>query len=204
MATSEGSGTRGETLVAVVYEEAVQAKGEPPRLARSTALVVANLSPSFLRDSRAWGRLVGMSLSARAGLAALTALTAFALGSTGCSRSPDATDGAKARARAACERDPAYAPREAQAAEKALDAYCAKSPCPGKEKLAAVCAFKTKDRPQSPPIYELMTTIGRGDTEREGALCKTVRASQAIASFDQLDLYCSNGKRCMTCGGNNR
>lgn len=123
----------------------------------------------------------------------------------GCFRSsPDASEEAKAKARAACERDPAYAPAPAQRAQQALDAYCAKSPCPGKEKLAAVCAFTEKSRPQSPPIYELMTTIGRGDTEREDTLCKTVRASHAVASFDQLDLYCSNGKRCMTCGGSNR
>lgn len=135
---------------------------------------------------------------------ALATLAALAALAAACKGSPDATDDAKQKARAACARDPEYAAEPAQRAASALEAYCAKSPCPGKEKLTAVCAFKTKDRPQSPPIYELMTTIARGDTEREDTLCKTVRASNAIASFDQLDLYCSNGKRCMTCGGSNR
>ncbi len=118
----------------------------------------------------------------------------------GCRSSPDASAEAQAKARATCEKDPEYAAKDSTEAARALDQYCATHPCPGRAKIAALCAYRKKSTPQSSAVFEAVTTIARGETELEQSVCTSVRASGAISPFAQLEVYCSNGKRCMTCG----
>lgn len=132
---------------------------------------------------------------------ALLVLGVLALALTACGRSTPATEADKSRAHAKCKADKEYQAKESEDAEKALDAHCARAACPGKPMIAALCVFRDKT---GSPVAEIDSTVAPRDVTTEEAVCDTVRAANAVASFMPIDLYCANDKRCMTCGGSAR
>lgn len=128
-------------------------------------------------------------------------VTFASMAAIGCAKTAPATEDDKAKAHAACAMDVQYQASESAEAEKTLDAYCAHADCPGKPTITALCIFRD---PGGAPLAEINSTIQPRDTANEEAACDTVRASGAISMFQDLDLYCKNDKRCMTCGSGAR
>ncbi len=114
-----------------------------------------------------------------------------------CAKTTVATDDDKTRAHARCAKDTEYQASESADAEKTFADHCAKNACPGKDYVAALCVYRD---PGGGPIAEVESTIAKGDSENEQAVCHSVRAASAVARFVPLDVYCKDGKRCMACG----
>lgn len=118
--------------------------------------------------------------------------------SLGCSSEAlDATPEHTAKALEDCKRYDDYKPGDGEEHLSRLDEYCAKTPCPWRKKIAAVCNFYG---PRTTSHYEFHTTIPKDDTMARTKMCEGLRDSGVFAMITPLHLVCRDGKRCTRCG----